>query len=490
MNPNAIKSVIIKHLSGREYSAALGKLNSSLKESDTDWELFFLLGKTYEYGFENHDKAISCFKAALKINNSNAHIFFEMGKSYKKNKDFEKAADAFKKAEKEGFGKEGIYEELSWTYYANNQPNLAVKEHKKLLDLTPEKNKFQRNRLKNEIEYFNNKTILDSKIRRLRVCLTTHCNIRCIMCSVHENPWFIPAKTVNEIIKYFPYMEYVQWLGGEVFLHKEFENIFDRAIKHPNLRQMINTNGLLLDDMWIDKLVRNNVALDISIDGTTKEVYEKIRKGAKFSELLTVLKKIKSARKKYENENFFITINFTVMKSNYRQVRDIIKFAKEYDIEVVYLNPVQGISGPENIFNNQTAPALNYISKAIPEIKNISRETGVTLHNLLPEYKKPDVDSYPEVSPKKIEAAGMQKKHINCCLPWQQLFIHDGGRVKPDCICLKEIGNIKDSSLKELWNNNAMVKYRQRVLGINNSDLCSRRCITGSIGENHLGYGA
>ena len=47
------------------------------------------------------------------------------------------------------------------------------------------------------------------------------------------------------------------------------------------------TNGLLMNREWSRNLVRMNVSkISISLDGATKETYEKIRKGGDFDKVI------------------------------------------------------------------------------------------------------------------------------------------------------------------------------------------------------------
>ena len=89
------------------------------------------------------------------------------------------------------------------------------------------------------------------------------CNLKCIMCeNIKSVPWELPDNTKNEIIELMPYLEQVNWLGGEVFLYKHFDELFDIAHKY-NVKQIISTNALLLSDKVIEKLVDYNVELSI-----------------------------------------------------------------------------------------------------------------------------------------------------------------------------------------------------------------------------------
>ncbi|MBU1124640.1 MAG: radical SAM protein, partial [Candidatus Omnitrophica bacterium] len=224
----------------------------------------------------------------------------------------------------------------------------------------------------NELEITQGKEILISKPRGLGITLTNRCNVRCIMCSVWQDPWDIPQKTVEEIFTFLPYLERIFWQGGEVFLSPYFAELLDRIAEYPHIRQDINTNGLLIDETWAKRLVKVNANIIFSIDGITKETYEYIRRGAKFEDLIrsieTLNKYISDAKKKDADSRTSSTIiNLVLMKSNYRELGGFIDFAKKYKFERLQITPVD-IGNEENLFLNRDPEVFGYLRKVIPEI--------------------------------------------------------------------------------------------------------------------------
>ena len=57
-----------------------------------------------------------------------------------------------------------------------------------------------------------------------------------------------------------------------------FKDLFKEAARFPNIRQIINTNGLLMTEEWAKDLIESKADITFSIDGVTKDVYEYIRK--------------------------------------------------------------------------------------------------------------------------------------------------------------------------------------------------------------------
>lgn len=271
-------------------------------------------------------------------------------------------------------------------YYLVGDNDKSDYAGRKALELTSE-NKFDQDVILNEIEILQRKTILKSKMKRLWVTVTSRCNIRCKTCGLWHNKWDLPYKTAKEVMDNYPYMERLVWLGGEVFLYKHFEEMFDEAGKWDNLKQQVITNGVALNKKWIEKIINtNNSELTFSIDGTTKEVYEEIRQGSNFEKLLENVRYTMETKKKLGVKKD-IRMNAVIMKTNYMQIYDLLEFAKKEGFNQLSLMALHFDTAPnENIFygDTQDREAQKYVYKAIPVLKERAKEYNIDLDLLLP----------------------------------------------------------------------------------------------------------
>jgi MoaA/NifB/PqqE/SkfB family radical SAM enzyme len=345
--------------------------------------------------------------------------------------------------------------------------------------------RFHKNRDLNEEETRQKKVKLDSFPQKLIVTLSSRCNLDCIMCEVRRTKWDIPYKTIQEVVDLFPYLESVIWQGGEPFLLEYFEEIFDEATKFDNLKQMIVTNGLLINEAWAHKLARNNVELTYSIDGVTKEVYEHIRGGAKFDRIIRSLKMIREARKKNESRKMSLRLHVVVMKSNYHQLGDFMDFAKEHGFDAIHLISMWGSQDrEENIFYNNEKEALDYIESVRYRLAEKAASLNIGLLDSLPHPVSCATNS--DGSASQDSCSDKDNKvdiEISCLMPWQQLNVDPGGKVRPGCLCLKEIGSILTSKLMDLWNNEAAQSYRRGIMERDFELFCNQTCLSVQISE-------
>jgi MoaA/NifB/PqqE/SkfB family radical SAM enzyme len=184
----------------------------------------------------------------------------------------------------------------------------------------------------------------------------------------------------------YPYLERVVWLGGEVFLYRHFEEMFDTGARFPRMQQQIITNGYVLNERWIEKMVCSpNTELTFSVDGTTKEVYESIRQGSNFEKLLGNIRLIMK-RKQAVNPRMQIRLNAVIMRSNHHQIEEFLEFAHNEGFSQLSLMALHFDMAPEeNIFyGSQDRAVLQRIAGTIPRLREKAKSYGVDLDILLP----------------------------------------------------------------------------------------------------------
>lgn len=357
-----------------------------------------------------------------------------------------------------------------------------------------------RNIVYNEYEIFNKKTELRTYPRVLEVTLTTNCNLKCKMCnSIKYEKWQLPERTKNEIIELLPYIERINWLGGEVFLYKDFEQLLDEAHKY-NIQQIISTNGLLLNKKIIEKLLDADVDLSISVDGTTRDVYENIRIGGSFDKLLENINLINDLKTKIKTRSK-IRMCSVVLEDNYGQIVDFVEFAHKYNFDYITITPETNYM-ETGIFNNKNDLLYKY-NKTI----ELADKYDIEIENCLPksptnvEIKKNNQrrNINKNICVNKMEYhKNIMSIHNNhfvndklknfCYSPWQKIFVDALGFVKVNCNCGGNlvIGDIEKNSIKEIWNNNKIKILREKMINGDIEDCCRNFCFDGSLLQSKL----
>ncbi len=358
----------------------------------------------------------------------------------------------------------------------------SLEHFAKALALAPDEDAQYKNILLCERDFALKNTVLEAKPQGLIVTLTNRCNLRCKMCAQYKEPCELPAKTIREIRELLPCLVEITWLGGEVFLADSFRELFTYAARFKKLRQTILTNGLLIDAAWARLLTSASATIRYSLDGVTKDTYEKIRTGAAFEDLLKSVALINEHRHK-NRKGTRTEICFTVMKSNYPELEPAMDFAAEQGFSAIAFNPVMGFNDEEDIFNRPDERARAYFQNILPKLREKAGKYAIDLSYNLPALGSSPRGSAPPPVAARQSGAGClfnpAGRRLFCHLPWKHLRI-SGNKAQFDCYCLRAVGNVEENSLEEIWNNGVAREYRKKILA-GSLDWCSDACKAGTV---------
>jgi MoaA/NifB/PqqE/SkfB family radical SAM enzyme len=194
--------------------------------------------------------------------------------------------------------------------------------------------RFQNKRLA-QLEFATGETVLASRPSWILLDPGTVCNLRCVQCP-RENPSnkFEEQKTsielVNKVLAVSPYLERLSLQGlGEPLL----SDVFWKIIEDENTKSItnidINTNGTLLSDKNVDRLLKSNLKwLRISLDGATSRTYRKIR-GGSLTKVVDGIRRLTCRRNELGKSDFIVWIQMTLMQENIRELPMMIDLGYE-----------------------------------------------------------------------------------------------------------------------------------------------------------------
>lgn len=175
--------------------------------------------------------------------------------------------------------------------------------------------------------------------------LSNTCNLECVTCSgefssaIRSHRENLPAmprvyqeEFFEDIRKYIPHVRSAQFLGGEPFLINEHFRIWEMMVEAQVLQQCeITTNGTIYNRrvQWV--LDNLPVSLTMSMDGVTKETFEKIRLNAKYEVFMENFHRFHEYAK---SNNRWINFNFTLSRLNWHELADMLLFAEKYGCSV------------------------------------------------------------------------------------------------------------------------------------------------------------
>jgi radical SAM protein with 4Fe4S-binding SPASM domain len=180
-------------------------------------------------------------------------------------------------------------------------------------------------------------TVLQAKPTIVSYTPSHRCNIRCTHCYQEgtRDAEISRADAAEEVERLAPYLVRLIAGGGEPFLlpiWRKFLANFDQS-KNPYLDFGTSTNATVITDKVIASLGHfKNLTINVSLDGT-REVYERVRVGAKFDEVAANIRKLKDVVRKARSPDANIGISMCVMKSNILDLPNLVRFARDEGLQ-------------------------------------------------------------------------------------------------------------------------------------------------------------
>ena len=286
--------------------------------------------------------------------------------------------------------------------------------------------------------YTRKSTVLPYHPLRMWLDLTSYCNLQCFMCPnkdlKKEDKGHMDFNLYKKIIDEASSFVFDVNLNhrGESLLYPDLIKAIQYAKEH-NLFARLHTNGTLLDKNLSQAILDSGLdRLSFSFDGYTKENYEKIRIKGNFDKIL---------------ENI---IHFLELKKSQHKKKPVTA------IEVIDFDPQETKKNKK-----RKKDFLNHF-KNLPLDEMVIKE----FHNWAGE----------------IDTNKTSKIRTSCAFPWNALIIFWNGNVLPctqDFFGSHVLGNVTDSSLQDIWNNEKMVNLRKKlaekdVAGLSQCANCDR----------------
>ncbi len=279
---------------------------------------------------------------------------------------------------------------------------------------------------------------------------TTSCNLRCPECPSGLRAFSRPTgmlkkdffrETIDQLSKDMMYL--VFYFQGEPYLNPAFLDMVQYAASK-KIYTATSTNAHFLNDAAAKKTVESGLdRLIISIDGTTQEIYQQYRVGGNLQKVLAGASNIVKWKKALASKTPFVIFQFLVVRHNEHQIEAVQRLAKEMGVDEVRLKTAQ-------VYDYERDP-----NGLIPVNKKYSR--------------------YKINGEGKMAFKGNNANH--CWRLWHDPVITWDGSVVPCCFdkdAQHKLGDLKQQSFKELWQNKAYQDFRSGVLqSRSNIDICA-----------------
>lgn len=332
-----------------------------------------------------------------------------------------------------------------------------------------------------------------NELKKIHLYPTMSCPLNCEYCYVNEVnqsneqlDFSIYEKLLEEA--YSLHVDLVDIAGGEPLVYKNIEQLL-KLLQTYKLNTRLVTNGLFLDRIFNMEFDFNQIDLHVSIDSNIEEQQDKVRN---YRGLYKKLKKNIVAYNEFFEKK--LTANVVLYRGNHQSLNEILRYCMQLGMAAVDIQPVLNVSTKtvDSNYSLSIAEFLevyqklsffheNYhsdivINLAIPAyLRGVIRNEQKSNTN----HKLNHIYIYGKISDMPFTHTAIIK--YNGDVTGSTTLINDHKYV---------IGNVKNDTLRNIWNSVNSMEIRQNIEKIRNQIYdhncreCNgkRLCSAGDIG--------
>jgi radical SAM protein with 4Fe4S-binding SPASM domain len=298
------------------------------------------------------------------------------------------------------------------------------------------------------------------------VDVTRRCNLRCPGCRFHSSDLDMPGPG-NQAVKDLPLTLFQKLCNelksmdthaiiligeGEPFLYPQIFDCIDIA-KSADLHVTLLTNGTLLNEKNIQALLDSQLdILKVSLWASSMEEYQQNYPGVNpeyFNKIVKGLNLIFQAKKDYKSSYPSVTLHHPITRQNYHDIDAMIDLAHRTGCNTLSFSPFKNRRGELSFHEIPQNEELNLRKTLDSKAKKLASMS--INHNI-------------EQTLLRYRIGEAVWKKIPCYIGWLHARIKVDGTVLPCNPCDLVMGNLHESSFKEIWNGSAYQKFRKKTI--------------------------
>ncbi len=190
----------------------------------------------------------------------------------------------------------------------------------------------------------------EPQIKHLRLAIDDSCNLRCPSCRdgliFHKEGSAYDlgirlADSINDWLHDYDHPIKVH-IGsdGDPFASHVYRHFMEQTPERDNIKYSLLTNALMFKEFHhrIQNVIRNLDDLGVSIDGASRDTYEKLRLGGRWEKVNENLECIAELKNKH---NFKIGLHMVVQADNWHEMDDMLALGHKYGADRVYFNKIE-----------------------------------------------------------------------------------------------------------------------------------------------------
>ena len=223
------------------------------------------------------------------------------------------------------------------------------------------------------------------QIKHLRLAIDDSCNLRCPSCRngliFHKegsayNLGVRLADNINDWLHDYDHPIKVH-IGsdGDPFASHVYRHFMEQTPERDNIKYSLLTNALMFKEFHhrIQNVIRNLDDLGVSIDGASRDTYEKLRLGGRWDKINENLECIAELKNKH---NFKLGLHMVVQADNWHEMDDMLALAHKHNADRVYFNKIEDW----NTNLDMERQKFTHLAKFIEMAKRVDQDPITWMH--------------------------------------------------------------------------------------------------------------
>ncbi|MFA6316143.1 MAG: glycosyltransferase [Elusimicrobiota bacterium] len=290
-----------------------------------------------------------------------------------------------------------------------------------------------------------------SAVRELHLYLGNACNHRCAMCFQADFKKTLDRSVYSEKLRpVYPHLKTAVLQGGEPTVLPQAREFAEIVLQvNPRVRLGVLTNGERFEGWWMTRFLEHARFVNFSLNAAAPSTYRKITaKGDWDRVLANVRETVSRAPASCE-----VRLSLVVLEQNMRELVDFVQLA-----ERLGASAVQFMHDPSLL--PKGSPLL---LRELSAVRGLERKLRGKL----------DVRGLAAIE--SLLSGRPLPSHKDCRRPWEQVFVGVEGDVGWCCLLGGTLGNLKDTTLEELWNSPKALRLRAAFKS-KEAGACLHRC--------------
>ncbi len=359
--------------------------------------------------------------------------------------------------------------------------------------------------------------IRTKRFLRVKVDMVNRCQLRCIMChfshpDFEESNLLMDRELLEKVAReIFPLAhDVVLSSSAEPLMAPELPRALELCKEYGVPFFHFSTNAMSMTEKLMDKIIEVQMpVLTVSVDGATKETFERIRYPGKWDVFLKKLALIR--RKKEEAGSVLPKLSGTavLMRSNIEEMPDLLRLLASQgfsDVNFVHM----GVLGGMGMEDETLVKFPDLSNRILEECAEVASELGLKLMAPMPfpegiqDGMREDIRNEEEgggtalVAPEDSDfsvhefldhknrefnlAVSPRDRHKRLCyFPWYYIHVNPDGTVFPcgHWFEFSTFGDFKTQTFQEIWGGKEFRELRKQIRDLKLRKVCANCTISG-----------